>query len=321
MKKFIYLIAALWFAAVNVSCEKLEEVFVGKSHVSFSIEAPGVSTRANSIGDGENVDIVYYEIYKNEKGHKNHFEGGKPLIDGYTKVVGKNAELKVNLLQDQQYVALFWAHVNGNGEKFYNTEDLRKVGVSYTYVDGNGVAKSAVANDEDRAAFCKRADFGTGDNDDRNVTVKLVRPFAQINLGTTTESLNLDYEVKLQESKMEIAGAGTVYNVAQMEATADYTHVIFSFGAVPGQLLEVGKDFYAYAGMNYILVPANKSSVKLTYDIKTDVGTVNRTVFDVPVEENHRTNLIGNLLTQQTKIEIVVDERFTGFENVNVENK
>ena len=99
VKKFIYLIAALSFAAVNVSCEKLEEVFVGKSYVSFSIEAPGVSTRANSIGDGENVDIVYYEIYKNEKGHKNHFEGGKPLIDGYTKVVGKNAELKVNLLQ------------------------------------------------------------------------------------------------------------------------------------------------------------------------------------------------------------------------------
>ena len=72
--------------------------------------------------------------------------------------------------------------------------------------------------------------------------------------------------------------------------------------------------------MNYILVPANKSNVKLTYDIMTDVGTVNRTVVDVPVKMNYRTNLLGNLLTQETKIEIVVDNTFAGDEYVEIPN-
>jgi hypothetical protein len=71
--------------------------------------------------------------------------------------------------------------------------------------------------------------------------------------------------------------------------------------------------------MNYILVPSNQSTVKLTYDIMTDVGTVNRTVIDVPVQMNFRTNLLGNLLTQETRIEIVVDNDFLGDRNVNVE--
>jgi hypothetical protein len=37
------------------------------------------------------------------------------------------------------------------------------------------------------------------------------------------------------------------------------------------------------------------------------------------VQMNFRTNLLGNLLTQETRIEIVVDNDFLGDRNVNVE--
>ena len=310
------MIVALCVAAVFQSCQKLNEVFVGKSNVVFSIEAPGAGagTRANVIGDGENVDIVYYEIYKDEAKHKNSVDGGSPLIEGSVKVVGKSASLSVNLLKDQKYVALFWAQVNGHADEFYDTKDLRKVKVSYKKADG----KNALANDEDRAAFCQRKDFGTGDKDPRTVDVELERPFAQINFGTIKESLKLDYQIVLEKSRLTVAGAGTVFDVAKMMATSDYTHVDFDFNSVPQQSLSVGNLSYAYAGMNYILVPANMSNVKLTYEIMTNVGNVTRTIEEVPVEMNYRTNLLGNLLTQEYRIEIVVDEEFAGVHNVDV---
>ena len=319
MKKlFTYLtVAMLGIAAV--SCQKeIGVAEAGEGNVVFAIEAPGVSTKA--IGDGENVDIVYYEIYKAENGHKNSVNGGAPLIKGNTKIVGKHAELTLNLLQDQNYVALFWANVHGYGEQYYDVTDLRKVQVKYVTAE----SKNAPANDEARAAFCQCHEFSTGKSSVNNQRVELKRPFAQINLGTTQESLNLDYLITLEQSKMEIAGAATMFNVAEMKASGDYTHVIFDYNAVPDQTLSVKNadqtvTEYAYAGMNYILVPTNQSTVKLTYDIMTDVGTVNRTVLDVPVQMNYRTNLLGNLLTQETVIEIVVDEDFWGDHNVTVE--
>ena len=312
MKRLFYVVGALVLAAV--SCQKASEVLPGKGNVVFTVEAPGAATKA--IGDGENVDIVHYEIYKKEAKHKNSIDGGQPLIKGYTKVIGKTANLTLNLLQDQDYVALFWAHVDAQGGQIYDTKDLRKVGVSYTVEGGK---KSALANDEDRAAFCQRHDFSTHKKVNAE-KVYLKRPFAQINLGTTKESLHIDYKISLEKSHMYIDGVANVFNVAKMEATKDVTYADYAFNDVPKQFLTVGETDYAYAGMNYILVPANQSTVKLTYDIMTDVGTVNRTVLDVPVQMNYRTNLLGNLLTQETKIEIVVDNTFAGDEYVEIPN-
>jgi hypothetical protein len=187
--------------------------------------------------------------------------------------------------------------------------------VTYTLDD----RKLAPANDEDRAAFCQRHSFSTHEKVNSE-KVYLVRPFAQINLGTTQKSLNLDYPITLQKSHMFIDGVANVFNVNKMEATKDVTNVDYAYNDVPKQFLTVGDTDYAYAGMNYILVPANKSNVKLTYDIMTDVGTVNRTVEDVPVKMNYRTNLLGNLLTQETKIEIIVDNTFLGDEYVEIPN-
>ena len=312
MKRLFYVVGALVLAAV--SCQKASEVLPGKGNVVFTVEAPGAATKA--IGDGENVDIVHYEIYKKEANHKNSINGGQPLIKGYTKVIGKTANLTLNLLQDQDYVALFWAHVDAQGGQIYDTKDLRKVGVSYTVEGGK---KSALANDEDRAAFCQRHDFSTHKKVNAE-KVYLKRPFAQINLGTTKESLHIDYKIKLEKSHMYIDGVANVFNVAKMEATKDVTYADYAFNDVPKQFLTVGDTDYVYAGMNYIPVPANQSTVKLTYDIMTDVGTVNRTVLGVPVQMNYRTNLLGNLLTQETKIEIVVDNTFAGDEYVEIPN-
>lgn len=297
MKKLFTYLSVAMLAVAAGSCQK--EIGVaegGNGNVTFTLQTPGLATKA--IADGTNVDIVYYEIYKAGSDHRNAVIGGvEPLIDGVIEDYDGHATLSLNLLQGQEYVALFWAQVDGH--QFYNVEDLRNVTVDYT---------DAFANDENRAAFCKALEFDT--HQARSEKVELVRPFAQINLGTTKESLDIDYHIDLEESYMAVQGAGTTFNVFTHKTDDESVNVEFALAAVPDQMLEANGSEYAYAGMNYILVPSDEATVNVSYTIKTDVGSVTRQVPAVPVKQNHRTNLLGNLLTQETAIEIVVDPDF-----------
>ena len=309
MKKLFFYLSVAMLAVAAVSCQKEMVVADGEDgNVTLTIQTPEVATKA--IADGENVDIVHYEIYKAEAGHKNSIEGtttaaGTPLIKGTVPMSAKGASLTLNLLQDQEYVGLFWAQVNG--QSYYDVTDLRDVKVAYP----NETNNLTYANDEARAAFCQKTVFSTG----RNVSVVLERPFAQINLGTTIADLTDDYTITLEQSSMTVTGVANTFNVAAMTAGTTANNVVFSLATVPyafnpSETLTANNQTWAYAGMNYVLVPNDAATVDVTYSIKTDVGTVTRNVPVVPVKKNYRTNLLGNLLTQETAIEIVVDEKF-----------
>ena len=309
MKKLFFFLSVAVLGVAAASCQKeLAVAEGGKGNVSITIQTPEVATKA--IADGMNVNIVHYEIYKNEAGHKNSIEGtatttGTPLIKGTVPMNAKGASLTLNLLQGQEYVGLFWAQVNG--QSYYDVTDLREVKVAYP----NEANSKTYANDEARAAFCQKKEFTTG----RNVSVVLERPFAQINLGTTIADLNDDYKITLEQSSMTVKGVANSFNVAAMTAGETEVNVEFSYATLPyafnpSETLVANNQTWAYAGMNYVLVPGDAATVDVTYSIKTDVGTVTRNVPVVPVEKNHRTNLIGNLLTQETTIDIVVDEKF-----------
>ncbi len=308
MKKLFFYLSAVMLAVAAVSCQKEMVVADGEDgNVTLTIQTPEVATKA--IADGMNVDIVHYEIYKNENGHKNSLSGTR-LIKGSVPMSAKGATLSLNLLQGQEYVGLFWAQVNG--QSYYDVTDLRDVKVAYPNEENN----LTYANDEARAAFCQIKTFSAG----KNVTVVLERPFAQINLGTTIADLTDDYTITLEESSMTVTGVANTFNVAAMTAGTTANNVIFSLATVPyafnpSETLTANNQTWAYAGMNYVLVPNDAATVDVTYSIKTDVGTVSRQVPTVPVQKNHRTNLLGNLLTQETAIEIIVDEKFADYED------
>ena len=65
--------------------------------------------------------------------------------------------------------------------------------------------------------------------------------------------------------------------------------------------------------MNYLfaaaddqtILPSVKMTAKLTVDAEIEVA-------NVPVRRNYRTNIIGNLLTEQTDFNIIVDPRWSG---------
>lgn len=295
MKKILLFTAVLAALLSAASCQKEEmgAVEAGNGNVTFTIQTPEDAV-TKAIGDGTNVDIVYYEIYK----ANNQQPVGEPLVDDTVEMSNKAASLTLNLLEDQEYVALFWAQVDGKG--YYDVENLLKVEALYP---------NTKSNLEERAAFYQKFVFST--ENAVNETVTLVRPFAQINIGTTLESLDMDYEVDVTASSVTVANPARFFNVNNgVGHTLTTQAVVFGEETDPQEALYVNNKEYEYVAMNYILVNGERSTVNVDFSIVTDKGTVTKTVADVPVAQNYRTNLLGNLLTKETKIEIVVDERF-----------
>ncbi len=310
MKKLLYCAAALAVAFFAGSCqqEKLEPVQESNA-VTFTVEAPAaLQTRA--IADGLNVNELVYEVWLTET-LGDLTQNAQKLYQAKTDMAVENgvnkATITLDLVNDQKFTVLFWAQVKNEANPAYNTAELNAV----TYA-----RNSYDANDESLAAFyavayvndcqhVKKDGSATGSQ------VTLYRPFAQLNLGTLNTSTA--YTVALVRSEVNVKNVNTVFNVATSVASVP-EEMTFKMAAVPSDpaTLAVNGASYEYAGMNYMFAGDN---VTVEYDIVTSLnggmeGTVNNIVDAVPLKENYRTNIIGNLLTSKVDYEIVVDAEF-----------
>ena len=338
MKKIMLFASALagLFLAASCQRENLEPQQMAGT-VKFTVEAPG-AIATKTIADGQNVDVVHYAVYKTNSNETHAIEvlTERPLAQGFVPMSGKKANINFNLLQDQKYTVIFWAQVSqdDNGQNdYYELGDLRAISMK------KDAENNIIGNEEARAAFFAWYSFETYEHKDHVVTLK--RPFAQLNLLTTLESLTpkqtgetTGYTIDIEKSTVTVEGlTSTFYPYAQpvLEGTqgkAEETNETFTFTleATPavqgigegqdGDLLNVNGKAYHYVSMNYFFVPVDEYNVNLTYGIKTDKGSIENSVVSVPVKKNFRTNVIGNLLTKESKFEIIVDERFEGDNNL-----
>ena len=308
MKKillFASALASLFFA----SCQRENLEPMAGGAVTFTVTTPGgIDTR--TIADGENVNKVHWAVYKTNSNEEFAVAGNDgPLAQGAVDMTAKRATVEMDLLQDQYYTVIFWAQVEEAGH--YEIGDLRNITAKETTVDGN---------DESRAAFYAVKEFNT--KTQQNYEVTLYRPFAQLNLGTTNESLSPDYSgvtqsytIDVTASKVSVYGLSSTFNtIAGAAVEGNETHT-FKSATIPAdfdpaEALTVNGTDYHYVAMNYLFVPQNDKLVKVSYEIATDKGTIENTIDNVPVKANYRTNIIGNLLTSKTDFEIIVDETF-----------
>ena len=324
MKKLIYCAAALAAMIFAGSCqrENLEPV-AQEATVTLSVELPGVQTK--TIGDGFNVDQLVYEVWKTENPNERDLNNPEAkatrlyqetatmaILDGEQKTV-----FSLNLVHDQNYTILFWAQ-NSKAIKdapAYNTDDLTAVTYANSVTDG-----SYFSNNENMAAFYNIA-FLTAKEIEKPTTkrVELKRPFAQLNIGTMNTAE--EYTVTMNQSKVTISNVPTVFNVAQntpqTPAVSELKSFVFNYGNVPSDptTLTVNTTPYQYVAMNYIF--AGNENVKVYYKIDATLTAkdtkaettayVENKVIEVPLKENYRTNIVGNLLTSTTKYEVVID--------------
>lgn len=282
--------------------------------MTFTVEAPA-AMQTKAIADGLNVNELVYEVWITNDALGNLKTGAQKLYQATTdmKVEGgvNKATITLDLVNDQKFTVLFWAQVKGTD--VYDTEDLNAV----TYTKAAALENAYAANDERLAAFYGVAYVNdtkhvTKDGQPTTGTVILRRPFAQINLGTLNTST--EYDVVLEKSNMIISNVPTVFNVVNSEVS-EPKEMAFLLNAVPSgndAHITVNGKTYEYAGMNYVFAGDN---VTVEYNIQTRLNngmeaSVNNTIQSVPVKENYRTNIIGNLLTSKTDYEIIVDAAF-----------
>ena len=329
MKKLIICAAALATAFFAGSCQKENFETAGSNTVTYTVELPGVATKATGderwIGDGNNVNQLIYEVWRTEAEGDNTLEN----VDNKTYllfrkeagVLNGKSTISLDLVNNQNYTILFWAQVKNTGH--YNTYNLQT-----TDLRNIEMISRTDAFDESRAAFFGVDHIKKSEVRKARQTVKLTRPFGQINLGTIVKTdAELGYELSVTNTAVSVSGVATKFNVAT--GTALNNDETISFSAIePGKYvadypssttLETNSGDYKWISMNYIFVPqGDKSTVEVSYDINTNHGLVENTISNVPVKVNYKTNIVGNLLTSGTEYEVILENTWTDAKDVNV---
>ena len=275
------------------------------AQVTFKVSADGALTRA--ISDGTTVDELVYRVFD---------KNGNPitaqhLVKESATDLRSGHRVALTLAKGQTYKVAFWAQKAGNTA--YTVNDNMQVAVNY----------SGANNDESRDAFFNAVEITV--NGDVAQTVELKRPFAQLNVGTTTADWNAAVAsgATFDESKVTVKQAATTLNVldGKVSGAAD---VNFTYAAKPGEFLKVDadgdgiKEDYEYLSMSYILPNdatdgTQKTLASAEFTFKTAFGTeivVKNGLQNLPLQRNYRTNIVGNILSGTTTFTVVVDTAF-----------
>lgn len=311
--------SALLLTAVSCSQDEFDEAAGNKSEVSFSVNFEGAAaTRA--IGDGTQADKLVFAVF-NEDGTK------ELMRETRDENVTYPATIKVSLAKNQTYRFAFWAQ--DADCQAYDVTDLAAVTVKY---EGEAV----VANDETRDAFF--ASLSKKVEGSFTETVYLKRPFAQLNVGVTkadwTAAVNSGVTVK--NSSVVISDVATTLNLLTGEVSGK-SAVTFALNTIPGETLEVDLDKddaiaedekFHYLSMNYLLV--NNSLDNLTQTASSNVdaefsfqpqeggAAIVSKVPGITVQRNHRTNIVGRLLTGDATFNVYVDQNFVEGGDYNI---
>lgn len=318
MKTFKYLAAAaLTMLAVSCNKEQVTEVPDGQMvDVTFTAALPGeMATKA--LGDGQTAKTLYVSVYENdtEKTHLGDLDKTATFTDLKTQVT-------FSLVKGKTYNFVFWAQAEG--ATCYDIDDLKNIKISY---------EGAVANDENRDAFyATRKELKV--NGVLTETIKLYRPFAQVNFGTADLFDAAAAGFIPAQSAFTATDVANVFDTFNAEGKVEgpaTDKVTFAKAEIPGggeTLVTKDGTKYLWMTMNYIL-PVGKQGEKhisnVTAEFIPESGDpITASAPQAPVQNNYRTNILGNLLTSQVIFNVEIAPIFNEPDNdidlVNIKN-
>ena len=303
MKRFCYILLLSGLFTI-AGCQKnvpVEELSSDAVTVSFFLDMPA-ATKASS--EEVNADVVYWAGFDSD---------GTPVenLHGQLSISNLSATLDVTLVKNHSYKFVFWAQNSAclayDLDKFA-TEG--KVSVDY----------SGLANDVLRDAF-----FGQDNNviinqQNNTISVELRRPLAQINYlakdYTYVEEVSAHTSLK---SALRLSGVPSVLNCfdGSVEGSSD---VYFSAADVCSDpaYVQMNGVTYGWYSMNYLLASdyteLNNVEVIFTHDLSDKPVSI--VTHNVPFKRNYKTNIIGNFMTEETPINIVI---MNGFDESDLE--
>lgn len=311
MKAMKYLAAAaLALFAVSCNKEQVTEVPDGQMvDVTFTAALPGeMATKA--LGDGQTAKKLYVSVYENDDAKTK-----LASLDKTADFADLKTQVTFSLVKGKTYNFVFWAQAE---DAPYDITDLKSVKV---------IDYTTAANDEKRDAFyATRKELKV--NGALTETIKLYRPFAQVNFATADYADAQKAGFSPAVSSFTASGAATTFDTFAAEGKDEVT-VALTEASVPADVLKTldGKT-YTRLAMNY-LIPFGKQGETHNIDVAATIKANNGEAVKVsapnaPIQNNYRTNILGNLLTSQIifNVEIVpaFEEPDNDIDIVNIKN-
>lgn len=307
MKKINYIFAAaLVVLACGCSKEQVVETVPDGQEVSvsFTAELPIVQTKA--IGDGLSATDLSVAVYEDNAGSP---AAHITALDKSATFTALKTNVEFNLVKGKTYHFIFWAQADNAPYDFIRAD--KKVTVDY----------KGVANDENRDAFYAVKTLKV--QGPATEPVQLKRPFAQVNFGTADFNEAVAGGVEVTKSAFTATDAATVLDLFAGEGT-DAEDIVYTEKELPVETLKL-KDgtTYKYMAMNYF-VPTGKFDEKHVSNVKAQLISASHTVEisspSTPVQSNWRTNIVGNLLTDQVNFEVEIVPAFEDEATIDLAN-
>ena len=297
MKKF-YLLPALaltsMLAVTSCSGDDVPDVVTG-GESSFTVRLPE-DLGSRTFGDGQSATTLTYAVY----------EQGTNTVDtvGTAQFSGLQTTVKLNLPRGKHYDIIFWAQNPAAPYTF--SAAGRNVSVTY---------KKGYSEDNDAFSYILKDFSITGAT---STTVTLKRPFAQLNIGTTDYADATGMNLTATESAVTVKDVATTFDFTkgeQGEAVGPTSDAVFDLAPIPAGTEKFPVTDPAdikYMAMNYILVPADKATTSVTFNVN-DESYAPFTFENVPLQRNYRTNIYGQLLTAPATFNVTIDPIFNEF--------
>ena len=294
MKKTIKSLAAIALIALSAAACQKEQLSgietAGEETVTFTVQTD-LATKAVADNDGQGAGLTrcLVAVYMQTG---NPAEPYKLYDTPQTTGSGLNYTFTVNLIRKQTYQIVVWAD-----------KGMYTVNPELTSVTRN--TGDIACNSDAYDAFYASTEFVQGTT--ASTAIEAKRPFAQLNL--ITKDLRTGFEPKNIELTYT---ADTKFNPFD-GTTSDPQEITYTAAAPYYASLTVpGENTVA---MNYLLagdeqLVLNDVKLKVTFTDDVDIAVAN-----VPVKRNLRTNIKGNLFTEQTDYTITVDPIWAGQNN------
>ena len=306
-------------AAMLTSCSK-DDAFGGLSHgkVTFEVSTPELATRA--YGDGKTANNLYYAVYDVTENAENGAMvktnyATDDTTDGVTFANGSlTTKVSIDLVEGRNYEVAFWAE-SANSPYVFNTDPAKK---SVSYNDD----VTLTANNEDYDAFfayVPKEQVKVG----HTVSVTLKRPFAQLNVATNdTDNAKEPLGVTVAKTGVKVY-AYTSFDLKSGDVIGEKKELTFDMKNVGDDIatevvehtlgtISANNNNYDWLTMNYILVN-ERENIDVTFLFEDNKGKTDytRPYAAVPVERNHKTNIIGSILTSPTDFSVTIDKDFS----------
>lgn len=307
MKKFLLAVAA--FGMLMTSCTN-DETTQGdnSSSVKFTVSTPEMKTRADIIdvyGTGFAAEDLEYAIYEcdAEGNIKNNTPNISKEIEGAFAGNALETTFTERLVNGKHYVILFWADATNDPY----TVDWEAQTVSITD------PTALMAQDENLDAFFSKVQF-TVKNNMLEQTVELKRPFAQLNVGVSDTAAAATAGLKVAQTQAKVK-AYTSLNLFDGSVSGQQ-ELTYQFANIPENVTFTDPEGTAYdiISMNYLLVNEKElNDVIFTYTDADDAQAIPERTFSlVPVQRNHRTFIVGDLLTTAVNVKVIIIPGFDG---------